>query len=91
MRYFYSDRLSACEVCRTIYPMGNELTMAKIRLLGQYDTWRNTEERKFINDSKWEKALRFQYGMRNIGTVEELINEFYSINTIEYICIILTN
>ena len=85
MRYFYSDRLSACEVCRTIYPMGNELTMAKIRLLGQYDTWRNTEERKFINDSKWEKALRFQYGMRNIGTVEELINEFYSSNTIEYI------
>ena len=36
-----------------------------IQLLGQYDTWRQFDDKKFLNDDDWEKTVMpFQFGFR---------------------------
>lgn len=42
-----------------------EETPRAICLLGQYDSWRDKEEKKKPYDREWEIALSFQFGMRN--------------------------
>lgn len=35
-----------------------------IRLLGQYDSWRDTKEKSLPSDTDWDSVLSFQMGMR---------------------------
>lgn len=85
MRYFYSERLSACEMCLAIYPVGTALMKEKVRLLGQYDTWRQNDDKKFIFDSKWEDVMNFQYGMRQYNDVVSVKFSLHEPNSIEEI------
>ena len=65
--YYYSDVLSACEICDKLYNQHEGYSEA-ISLLGQYDTWRNNIKRMLITDSNWDKVvIPFQYGMRLYG------------------------
>jgi len=69
-RDFYCDtKLAGCELTwmyfneRSAGEIVPEIPRA-IRLLGQYDTWRNTPEKKLIMDTSWETVMAFQWGMR---------------------------
>lgn len=66
LTYYYSNRLSGCEITAIIFDKNLQPTSKKlISLLGQYDTWRQIEDRKFVNDEDWNNVvLPFQYGMR---------------------------
>lgn len=80
MTYYYSNVLSSCEISAKLFS-GN-LTNKGIELisiLGQYDTWRNTEEKKLFNDKNWASVvIPIQFALRSLSTVEDiakLLNE----------------
>ena len=84
-RFYYSSVLSACEICYTLYPFGTSVTKEKIRLLGQYDTWRNNG-RELVSDYKWiEQVLPFQMGARINSKINDVINFMYEDNINETI------
>lgn len=62
--YYYSTRFAACEMMLQLYSVGNEHTMSNIKLLGQYDTWRKDNDKKFVSDVNWDIVLEHQYGFR---------------------------
>ena len=66
MIYYYSERLSGCEIAAALYAQKlgtNARTL--ISMLGQYDTWRKEEENKFVKDKDWNKeVLPAQWAMR---------------------------
>lgn len=66
MIYYYSSKLSGCELTAILFDKNLSKTGKKvIQLLGQYDTWREFPENQFVNDEDWnEITLPFQYGMR---------------------------
>lgn len=73
-RYYYSDVLSACEICQTLYPLKHSFSREKIRLLGQYDTWRNNGK-EMVNDYKWnEQVMPFQMASRLFNRVVDVLN-----------------
>jgi len=70
--YYYSPRLSACEICAKLFIESENYKQA-ISLLGQYDTWRNNIKKKFVFDKDWDKeVIPFQYGMRMYGGIERV-------------------
>lgn len=75
------DGISACEGgWKYLFP--NEFVPTAVKLLGEYDTWRN--EDKF----RWDNAIMpFQYGMRMICSSPETfppdLFKTYSVNDIE--------
>ena len=82
MTYYYSSVLSACEICIKLFPgnMGNKV-FELISALGQYDTWRNTEEKKMFNDKNWiTEVIPIQYAMRAFSNIEDLSKKFKKIN-----------
>jgi oligoribonuclease NrnB/cAMP/cGMP phosphodiesterase (DHH superfamily) len=51
----------------------NENTKKIVRLVGQYDTWRQTPEKKLFSDLDWNQyTLPFQYGMRTYQKPEDV-------------------
>lgn len=82
--YYYCSKISACELVFRIIskPMFNSIGEVCVRLLGQYDTWRNTHTKKIIGDSDWnETVLPFQWGMREYRTPEILLTKIKSLET----------
>ena len=78
--FYYSDILSACEICFLLYPFGTSVTKEKIRLLGQYDTWRNNGK-ELVSDYKWdEQVLPFQMGSRVYDRLRDLENFLFEDN-----------
>lgn len=81
--YFYSERLSGCEMMFQLFrdSHGYEQVKSAVLLLGQYDTWRNTSDKMFVSDSDWEKTvLPFQWGMRQYGTVLQVYQQLKDLN-----------
>lgn len=74
MEYYYSEKLSACEIMLQLYRVGNEFTEKNIRILGQYDTWRNTDEKRFTTDINWNVVMEHQFGFRLADTITEVQN-----------------
>ncbi len=74
LAYYYSEKLSACEMMLQLYRVGNEYTEKNIKVLGQYDTWRNTDEKKFSTDINWSVVMDHQYGFRLAETITEVQN-----------------
>lgn len=78
--YYYSAVLSACEICFRLYPIGTSVTEAKVRLLGQYDTWRNNGK-ELVKDFNWEEqVLPFQMGSRVHNTVKQVLDFLFKDN-----------
>lgn len=78
MTYYYSNRLSGCEIASIIFDKDLSKNAKKvIQLLGQYDTWRMFDDKKFINDDDWNNTvLPFQYGMRAKFNDPEKISDY---------------
>lgn len=74
LTYYYSEKLSGCEMTYQLYPAGNNYTQENIKLLGQYDTWRNTDEKKFPTDQNWEVVMAHQFGFRTANRIDEVMN-----------------
>lgn len=83
MIYYYSSVLSACEISALIFNRGIEKEQSRIiSLLGQYDTWRNTEEKKFASDSDWDDTVMpVQYFMRSCSGPKEVYNMLCRLNS----------
>lgn len=76
MTYIYSERLSGCEIALSLYGTvySDENSNSLIRALGQYDTWRNTEEKMFVSDKDWEShVMPIQYFMRSCKNPDEVL------------------
>lgn len=74
--YFYSSKISACEIAAHLYArnMGDK-ARELIRVLGQYDTWRNTDDKKFGTDHNWDKiVMPVQYYMRSCHSPVEVFD-----------------
>ena len=67
MIYFYSERLSGCEIASVLYAKNlTKNSREVISILGQYDTWRNNDEKKFAFDKNWDKTVMpVQYYIKN--------------------------
>jgi oligoribonuclease NrnB/cAMP/cGMP phosphodiesterase (DHH superfamily) len=79
INYYYSKQLAGCEMMLILF--GNddfkESTKQSIRLLGQYDTWRNTYEKQIGNDLNWDlEVMPFQWGMRGSMNLERIVKIF---------------
>lgn len=76
IRYYYCPTMSGCEIYFHIEGKEeNERFKQKIRALGQYDTWRNTNEKKTALDLDWNReVMPFQWGMRTAKTPEEVLH-----------------
>jgi oligoribonuclease NrnB/cAMP/cGMP phosphodiesterase (DHH superfamily) len=83
--YYYSTRLAACEMVLLLF--GNETLESSeieqsVKLLGQYDTWRNTLDRQLVTDKDWDReVLPYQWGMRGSLDVERLKSYFEKISS----------
>ena len=76
MTYIYSEKLSGCEIALTLYGSNFRDVNSNfiIRCLGQYDTWRNTDEKKFVSDQPWElQVMPIQYYMRTCKNPDEVL------------------
>ena len=85
LTYYFSKQISACEISAKLFPgnMGKKCAEI-INTLGQYDTWRNTEEAQLFNDKNWElEVIPVQYGLRSFSKVEDLAAYFNSIDKAE--------
>lgn len=74
--YYYSPILSACEIMLQVYGavIVPRNAHAAVKLLGQYDTWRDKKEKMVGYDSDWRsKVLPFQWAMRSFTGVYEVI------------------
>ena len=91
MEYYYSSKLAACEIALAVmgeehsFLIGDRDGSEAIHLLGQYDTWRNTEGKQLMLDKDWDRVvLPFQYGMRlhkDVWDVLEALREIGSYST----------
>lgn len=75
LKYYYSTVLSAAEIVQMIEynDFTNENIKKIVRLIGQYDTWRQSDEKKLFSDLDWnEFTLPFQYGMRTYQKPEDV-------------------
>jgi oligoribonuclease NrnB/cAMP/cGMP phosphodiesterase (DHH superfamily) len=72
--YFYSSRLSGCEIASTLCAKNlTKNSREVITILGQYDTWRDVEEKKFAYDKNWnEVVMPVQYFMRTCKSPVEV-------------------
>ena len=51
----------------------NKMSLELISALGQYDTWRNTDEKKLFNDKIWEtEVIPIQYAFQSFSKVEDI-------------------
>lgn len=78
LTYYFSNRLAGCEITAIMFDKNLTKTSKKaISLLGQYDTWRQFDERKFVDDSDWDSTvLPFQFGLRAKFNDPEKISDF---------------
>lgn len=76
MTYVYENGKAACELCWEWIMQGD--TPEAVRLLGEYDTWRNQDEDRWNN-----VILPFQYGMRLDGFSPETLAH-YLLNPVNY-------
>lgn len=76
--YYYSHKLSGCELTAILFDKNLGKTARKIiNTLGQYDTWRDIEEKKFVDDEDWnDVVLPFQYGFRAKFNDPERISDY---------------
>lgn len=83
MIYYYSPILSGCEISTLIFNKGLEEGQLKlIKILGQYDTWRDTDEKKMVSDSDWDSVVMpIQYFMRTLSDPKEIYNLFQRLNS----------
>jgi nanoRNase/pAp phosphatase (c-di-AMP/oligoRNAs hydrolase) len=58
-----NPKIAACEITWEFFSPGT-VPLTTVRLLGQYDSWRNTKEKQIEGDLDWNTALAFQFGMR---------------------------
>jgi len=65
IKYLYGDGIAACEVGWN-YCFPNDPIPTAVKLLGEYDTWRNADKERWDN-----VVLPFQFGMRQICTSPE--------------------
>ena len=84
INYYYSIRFAACEMMLQLYSVGNEYTIPNVKLLGQYDTWRNTTDKKFVTDMNWNIVLEHQYGFR-LNLALQDIQQALMVNYLEHI------
>lgn len=87
-QFYYSQVLSAAEIMFSIYHNdGNEDLKSKVQLLGQYDTWRNNQEKMILNDDlDWDNyVLAFQYGLRIIDSPANLLYELQTSSNISIV------
>lgn len=82
--YFYSERLSGCEMAHSMYgKMFQQKTSSYvIKALGQYDTWRNTDEKKFVSDIDWSMVMNLQYYMRTCRNPMEVFENLVQFDTV---------
>lgn len=82
MIYYFSDKLSGCEIASALYGRGLKTESKKlVQILGQYDTWRNSSEKMFTNDSDWnEVVMPIQYAMRLNTTPKQVYEVFEQID-----------
>ena len=82
LTYYYSNILAACEICSKLFSNNmNRISLELISALGQYDTWRNTDEKKLFNDKIWEtEVIPIQYALRSFSKVEDISNMITKIN-----------
>lgn len=74
MIFFYSSKISAAEIAANLYAK-NLLKNSReiISLIGQYDTWRNSDESKLSFDKNWDNVvLPVQYYMRTCKNPREV-------------------
>jgi len=58
-----------------------EIPPRAVMLLGQYDSWRDTEEKKLPYDVDWDTVMAFQMGMRQKKfNTDDFINQFITTN-----------
>jgi oligoribonuclease NrnB/cAMP/cGMP phosphodiesterase (DHH superfamily) len=80
--YFYSSSYSACELMMKLF--GHNLkdeSKKLISLLGQYDTWRNTNDKKFTTDQDWDKVvLPVQYALKAYMNPESMCKVLYNLD-----------
>ena len=84
MIYFFSPKYSAAELyyfVEGLFEKVNIRVYEIVSLLGQYDTWRNNDEKKLHYDKDWDSVvIPFQYGMRVFTTPKEIYQNLYLIN-----------
>lgn len=82
MIYYYSSKLSACEIAASLYAQKlGKNARELVRTLGQYDTWRNTDEKKFLSDKDWfTEVLPVQWGMRILSDPIEIFKKLIAID-----------
>ena len=78
--YYYSSVLSGCEMMAALFGTGiSKEAKTFVAILGQYDTWRNTEDKKRITDKDWDKVVMpIQYFFRSANgpiAVFDLLNK----------------
>jgi nanoRNase/pAp phosphatase (c-di-AMP/oligoRNAs hydrolase) len=63
---FLDPTLAGCELAWLYCGEGHSLGIPprSIRLLGQYDAWRNFPDKMKVYDVQWDDVMAFQYGMR---------------------------
>lgn len=80
--YYYTSKISACELTARLF--GSNIgaqSKRLIQILGQYDTWRDTSDKKFIDDEDWQSiVLPVQYSLRAYMNPEKLAKILYSLD-----------
>lgn len=75
--FYFSEKLAVCEMMVQLFANPEFTQDAKriVRCLGQYDTWRNNNEKQLHNDEDWKKiVLPLQWGMREHRTPEKVFH-----------------
>jgi len=76
-KFYFVEGFAACELTWMYCHQSNNVPKV-IRLLGQYDAWRDKIEKMKDSDTAWGDVLAFQFGMRldelEYGLVTRLIN-----------------
>lgn len=60
--FLWSFNFAGCELTWMYFT--KQVPPYPIRLLGQYDNWRDSPEKMNQNDTDWDTVLLFQYGLR---------------------------
>lgn len=80
--FYYTEKLSGCELTAKLFGNGlNEKSKELVQILGQYDTWRQNSDKKFIDDKDWDNVvLPIQYALRSYMDPVKLARILYSLD-----------
>jgi uncharacterized protein len=79
LKYVYEDKRAACELCWE-WAFDEPMPEA-VKLLGEYDSWRNQDEERWNN-----VILPFQYGMRLRGDTPKTLSVWLDSNALVSAC-----